>query len=157
MPCRASIPTLAKIFSNCCRRRSARSRSMLYWRRISIPIPRCTGPAARAWHDTETVLSEHTSGVSGSILMPLNSTRALLPRRSWKRIFPEQLLHETKSASGGSRQARRDFGVIVQGATTCSVHPATSHALDALWARIRKSFRRGRRPFAVRSRHQGLP
>ncbi len=34
-----------------------------YWRRILDSDPAVHGPAARAWHDTERILSEHTSGL----------------------------------------------------------------------------------------------
>jgi len=67
MPCRASIPTLAKIFSNCCRRRSARSRSMLTGAAFSIPIRRCTVPAARACTIPNGYFRNIRRGVSGSI------------------------------------------------------------------------------------------
>jgi len=33
-----------------------------YWRRILDSDPAVHGPVARAWHDTERILSEHTSG-----------------------------------------------------------------------------------------------
>src|SRR5256885_2307852 len=35
-----------------------------YWRRILDPDPGRPGPAARAWHDTEQILSEHVSSRS---------------------------------------------------------------------------------------------
>src|ERR1700704_565255 len=48
-----------------------------YWRRILDSDPVVHGPAARAWHDTERMLSEHTSGRVRLDLASLNSTRAL--------------------------------------------------------------------------------
>src|SRR6266576_557900 len=48
-----------------------------YWRRILDPDPAVHGPAARAWHDTERILSEHTSGRVRLDPDTLNSTRAL--------------------------------------------------------------------------------
>jgi proline iminopeptidase len=48
-----------------------------YWRRILDPDPAVHGPAARAWHDTEQILSQHTSGRTRLDLNSLNSSRAL--------------------------------------------------------------------------------
>src|SRR6476661_1327236 len=48
-----------------------------YWRRILDPDPAVHGPAARAWHDTERILSEHASARVRLDLDSLNSSRAL--------------------------------------------------------------------------------
>src|ERR1700738_2354591 len=48
-----------------------------YWRLILNSDPAVHGPAARAWHDTERILSEHTSGRVRLDLDTLNSTNAL--------------------------------------------------------------------------------
>src|SRR6202021_3609999 len=48
-----------------------------YWRRILDTDPAVHGPAARAWHDTERVLSEHVPSRSRLDLGSLNSTGAL--------------------------------------------------------------------------------
>src|SRR5882672_8480510 len=48
-----------------------------YWRRILDPNPAVHGPAARAWHDTEQILSTHTPGRVRLDLDALNSSRAL--------------------------------------------------------------------------------
>src|SRR5882724_6505316 len=47
------------------------------WRRILDSDPAVHGPAARAWHDTERILSEHTPGRVRLDLNSLTSTRAL--------------------------------------------------------------------------------
>ena len=46
-----------------------------YWRRILDSDPAVHGPAARAWHDTERILSEHTSGRVRLDPDALNSTQ----------------------------------------------------------------------------------
>src|ERR1700738_2460368 len=48
-----------------------------YWRRILDSDPAVHGPAARAWHDTERILSEHAPGRTRLDLASLNSSRAL--------------------------------------------------------------------------------
>src|SRR4030081_1320117 len=48
-----------------------------YWRRILDSDPAMHVPAARAWHDTERILSEHASGRVRLDPDTLNSTRAL--------------------------------------------------------------------------------
>ncbi len=59
-----------------------------YWRRILDSDPAVHGPAARAWHDTERILSEHAPGrvPARSRLAELVACRCP-PRRSWKRII----------------------------------------------------------------------
>src|SRR6266566_9416566 len=48
-----------------------------YWRRILDPDPAVHGPAARAWHDTERILSEHTPGRTRLDSASLTSTRQM--------------------------------------------------------------------------------
>src|SRR5665647_466838 len=48
-----------------------------YWRRILDPDPAVHGAAARAWHDTEQILSQHAPGRVQLDPASLNSSRAL--------------------------------------------------------------------------------
>ncbi len=57
--------------------RARRGRSMPIAAGFSIPIPAVHGPAARAWHDTERILSEHAPGRVRLDLAALNSSRPL--------------------------------------------------------------------------------
>ena len=105
-----------------------------YWRRILDSDPAVHGPAARAWHDTERILSEHTPGRSRLDLNSLNSSRALPSTPSMEAHYfqndcfmrPNQLLAE-------AAQLERIPGIIVQGRYDLLCPPATSHALGALW------------------------
>ena len=105
-----------------------------YWRRILDSDPAVHGPAARAWHDTERILSEHTSGRVRLDLDTLNSTRALPATPFMEAHYfqndcfmrPDQLLAEAGKLEGIP-------GVIVQGRYDLLCPPATSHALNALW------------------------
>ena len=59
-----------------------------YWRRILDPDPAVHGPAARAWHDTERILSEHVSGAHPARPGVAEFVSRRCPRRrSWKRII----------------------------------------------------------------------
>jgi proline iminopeptidase len=105
-----------------------------YWRRILDSDPAVHGPAARAWHDTERILSEHTSGRVRLDPDALNSTRALPSTPFMEAHYfqndcfmrPNQLLAEAGKLEG-------ILGVIVQGRYDLLCPPATSHALGALW------------------------
>src|SRR6266481_6100232 len=105
-----------------------------YWRRILDSDPAVHGPAARAWHDTERILSEHTSGRVRLDPDALNSTRALPSTPFMEAHYfqnncfmrPNRLLAEAGKLEG-------ILGVIVQGRYDLLCPPATSHALGALW------------------------
>src|SRR5712675_22282 len=105
-----------------------------YWRRILDSDPAVHGPAARAWHDTERILSEHTSGRVRLDPDTLNSTRALPSTPFMEAHYfqnncfmrPNQLRAEAGKLEG-------ILGVIVQGRYDLLCPSATSHALGALW------------------------
>ena len=75
--CRVSIRACTRISSACCRRRERARPLDAYWRRILDPDPAVHGPAARAWHDTERILSEHTPTRTRLDLASLTSNGAL--------------------------------------------------------------------------------
>ena len=105
-----------------------------YWRRILDSDPAVHGPAARAWHDTERILSEHISGRVRLDLNSLNSTGALPATPFMEAHYfqndcfmkPGQLLAEAGKLQGIP-------GIIVQGRYDLLCPPATSHALAAVW------------------------
>jgi proline iminopeptidase len=105
-----------------------------YWRRILDSDPAVRSPAARAWHDTERILSEHSSGRVRLDLDSLNSTRALPATPFMEAHYfqndcfmkPGQLLAEAGKLAGIP-------GIIVQGRYDLLCPPATSHALGAAW------------------------
>jgi proline iminopeptidase len=106
-----------------------------YWRRILDPDPAVHGAAARAWHDTERILSEHAPGRLRLEPASLMSTRALPATPFMEAHYfrndcflkPAQLLAEAGKLS-------RTPGIIVQGRYDLLCPPATSHALRAVWA-----------------------
>jgi len=105
-----------------------------YWRRILDPDPALHGPAARAWHDTERILSEHAPNRSRLDLAALNSSRALPTTPFMEAHYfqndcfmrPDQLRKDAGKLDGIP-------GIIVQGRYDLLCPPATSHALGAVW------------------------
>jgi proline iminopeptidase len=105
-----------------------------YWRRILDPDPDVHGPAARAWHDTERILSEHAPGRVRLDLAPNNSSRALPATPFMEAHYfhndcfmkPGQLLAEAASLTPIA-------GVIVQGRYDLLCPPGTARALHAVW------------------------
>jgi proline iminopeptidase len=105
-----------------------------YFRRILDPDPAVHGPAARAWHDTEQILSQHAPARCRLDPASLNSTRALPATPFMEAHYfrndcfmkPGQLLDE-------AAKLNRIPGLIVQGRYDLLCPPATSHALNARW------------------------
>src|SRR5580692_10177202 len=105
-----------------------------YWRRILDTDPAVHGPAARAWNDTERILSEHAPSRVRLDLGSLNSTRALPSTPFMEAHYfhndcfmqPNHLLAEAGRLAGIP-------GMIVQGRYDLLCPPATSHALAAAW------------------------
>jgi proline iminopeptidase len=105
-----------------------------YWRRILDSDPAVHGPAARAWGDTERILSEHRPGHTRLNPASLHSTRALPASPFMEAHYfqndcfmrPGQLLAEASGLNGIP-------GIIVQGRYDLLCPPATSHALAQAW------------------------
>jgi proline iminopeptidase len=105
-----------------------------YYRRILDSDSQVHGPAARAWHDTERILSEHAPGRVRLDLAALNSSRPLLATPFMEAHYfsndcfmkPGQLLTEAARLAGIP-------GLIVKGRYDLLCPPATSHALAAVW------------------------
>jgi proline iminopeptidase len=105
-----------------------------YWRRILDADPAVHGPAARAWGDTERILSEHAPNRTRLDLAALKSNGALPATPFMEAHYfvndnfmqPDQLLGEAKKLKGIP-------GIIVQGRYDLLCPPATSHAVAAAW------------------------
>jgi len=103
-----------------------------YFRRILDPDTAVHGPAARAWGETERILSEHTP--NRARLDPVNSSRSLPATPFTEAHYfandcfmrPNQLLEDACRLAGIP-------GIIVQGRYDLLCPPATSHALAAVW------------------------
>jgi proline iminopeptidase len=105
-----------------------------YFRRILDPSPDVNIPAARAWGETERILSEHTPNRTRLDLAALSSSRGLPATPFMEAHYfandcfmqPNQLLRDAGRLKGIP-------GIIVQGRYDLLCPPATSHALGALW------------------------
>lgn len=105
-----------------------------YFRRILDADPAVHGPAARAWGETERILSEHKPSRTRLDLTALKSSHATpatpymeahyFSQNSFMR--PNQLLAEAGKLKGIP-------GIIVQGRYDLLCPPKTSHALAAAW------------------------
>ena len=106
-----------------------------YWRRILDPDPAVHSRAARAWHDTERILSERAPA---RVRLDLNSVKAAsgaLPASPFMEAHyfqnncfmqPNQLMTEADQLAGIP-------GIIAQGRYDLLCPPATSHALHGVW------------------------
>jgi len=105
-----------------------------YWRRILDPDPAVHTPAARAWHDTERMLSELAPSRTRLDLAAIKSGGALPSTPFMEAHYfvndcfmrPHQLLDEAGKLAGIP-------GVIVQGRYDLLCPPSTSQALAARW------------------------
>jgi proline iminopeptidase len=105
-----------------------------YWRRILDADPAVHGPAARAWHDTEQILSTHAPGRVRLDPNSLHSSRAL-PTTPFMEAhyFQNDCFMKPGQLLAQSRKLDRIHGLIVQGRYDLLCPPATSHALAATW------------------------
>ncbi|MCA6108425.1 prolyl aminopeptidase [Bradyrhizobium cenepequi] len=105
-----------------------------YWRRILDADAAVHGPAARAWHDTEQILSVHAPARVRLDPASLNSSRALPATPFLEAHYfandcfmaPDQLMN----AAGRLAEIP---GILVQGRYDLLCPPATSFALAARW------------------------
>lgn len=105
-----------------------------YWRRILAADPSVHGPAAKAWHDTERILSEHKPARSRIDLASLNVWRTLPATPFMEAHYflndsfmtADQLLQNAGRLEGIP-------GIIVQGRYDLLCPPETSHALAKVW------------------------
>jgi len=105
-----------------------------YFRRILDPDSAVHSPAARAWGETERILSEHMPNRGRLDTAALNSSRALPATPFMEAHYfanhcfmrPNQLMEEAGQLSGIP-------GIIVQGRYDLLCPPAVSHALGAVW------------------------
>jgi proline iminopeptidase len=105
-----------------------------YWQRILAEDSAVYGPAARAWHDTERILSEHTPSRTRLDLAAIKSGGALPATPFMEAHYfvndcfmrPNQIIEEAGKLAGIP-------GIIVQGRYDLLCPPATSLALAARW------------------------
>jgi proline iminopeptidase len=107
-----------------------------YYRRILDPDATVHGPAARAWGETERILSEHAPSRERLDRAALNSSGNLPATPFMEAHYfrndcfmkPDQLMNEAGRLADIN-------GIIVQGRYDLLCPPATSYALAARWPR----------------------
>jgi proline iminopeptidase len=105
-----------------------------YWRRILDSDPAVHGPAARAWHDTERILSEHAPSRTRLDFASLRSTRPL-PATPFMEAhyFRNDCFMKPGQLMAQAGKLKHIPGIIVQGRYDFLCPPSTSHALAAVW------------------------
>jgi proline iminopeptidase len=105
-----------------------------YWRRILDSGPAVHGPAARAWHDTERILSEHAPSRTRLDLASLNSERPL-PATPFMEAhyFANECFMKPGQLMANAGKLQGIPGIIVQGRYDLLCPPSTSQALAAAW------------------------
>jgi proline iminopeptidase len=105
-----------------------------YWRRILDADPAVHGPAARAWHDTERILSEHAPSRTRLDFASLKSTRPL-PATPFTEAhyFRNDCFMKPNQLMAHAGKLKAIPGIIVQGRYDFLCPPSTSHALAAAW------------------------
>ena len=105
-----------------------------YWRWILDSDPAVHGPAARAWHDTERILSEHAPSRTRLDLASLRSTRPL-PATPFMEAhyFQNDCFMKPGQLMAQAGKLKHIPGIIVQGRYDFLCPPSTSHALAAAW------------------------
>ncbi len=105
-----------------------------YWRRILDPDPAIHAPAARAWHDVERILSEHSPGRTRLDLAAINSARAL-PSTPFMEAhyFQNDCFLRRGQLITDAALLKGVPGIVVQGRYDLLCPPSTAHALAAAW------------------------
>jgi proline iminopeptidase len=105
-----------------------------YWRRILDPDVTVHAPFARAWHDTERILSEVSPSRTRLDPASLKSTGSL-PATSFMEAhyFAKDCFMRSNQVLDDAEKLKGIPGVIVQGRYDLLCPPKTSHALAARW------------------------
>jgi proline iminopeptidase len=105
-----------------------------YWRRILDSDPAVHGRFARAWHDTEQILSQHMPGRTRLDIASLHSTGAL-PSSPFMEAhyFQHDCFMRPGQLLADAGKLAKIPGIVVQSRYDLLCPPATSHALGAAW------------------------
>lgn len=106
-----------------------------YWRRILDPDPAVHGPASRAWHDTERILSEHKPSKTRLDLAAVANDARGLPSSPFMEAhyFQNDCFMKPGQLLKNAEHLRGIPGVVVQGRYDLLCPPSTAHALLAAW------------------------
>src|ERR1700744_3242283 len=106
-----------------------------YWRRILDPDAAVHAPFARAWGDTERILSEHSPTRTRLDRAALNSSSGALPATPFMEAhyFQNDCFMRPNQLLDDAARLKSIPGVIVQGRYDLLCPPANSHALAKRW------------------------
>jgi len=108
-----------------------------YWRRILDPDPVVHAPFARAWYETERILSEATPAGTRLDLRALRLPAARLPSTPFMEAhyFANNAFLEPDELMNNAGRLAGIPGIIVQGQYDLLCPPATAYALAEAWPR----------------------
>lgn len=106
-----------------------------YWRRILDPDPAVHAPAARAWFETERILSEVRPGRDGFDRDAVHTSTAPLPATPFMEAhyFSHDCFLDDGELIANAGRLADIPGIIVQGRYDLLCPPETSAALAAAW------------------------
>jgi proline iminopeptidase len=106
-----------------------------YWRRILDPDPVIHGPASRAWHDTERILSEHKPSKTRLDFAAVNNEARGLPSTPFMEAhyFQSGCFLEPGQLLANARKLAGIPGIVVQGRYDLLCPPSTAQALLRVW------------------------
>lgn len=106
-----------------------------YWRRVLDSDPIIHGPAFRAWHDTERILSEHKPAKTRFDLASVNDAARGLPSTPFMEAhyFQNDCFMKPGQLLENAGQLRGIPGLIVQGRYDLLCPPSTAQALLKVW------------------------
>jgi proline iminopeptidase len=107
-----------------------------YWRRILDSDPAIHGPAARAWHDTERILSELKPARTRLDLDSVNSATRALPSTPFmeSHYFRNDCFMQPGQLLTNAGHLKGIPGLIVQGRYDLLCPPSTAHSLASVWS-----------------------
>jgi proline iminopeptidase len=106
-----------------------------YWRRILDSDPAIHGPAARAWHDTERILSELKPAKARLDLDSINDSSRALPSTPFMEAhyFHNDCFMQPGQLLANAGRLKGLPGLIVQGRYDLLCPPITAHELAVAW------------------------
>lgn len=106
-----------------------------YWRRILDSDPVIHGPASRAWHDTERILSEHKPSKTRLDFAAVNNEARGLPSTPFMEAhyFQSGCFLEPGQLLANARKLAGIPGIVVQGRYDLLCPPSTAQALLRVW------------------------
>lgn len=106
-----------------------------YWQRILDPDPAVHGPASRAWHDTERILSEHKPSKTRLDFAAVANDARGLPSSPFMEAhyFQNDCFMKPGQLLENAERLRGIPGIAVQGRYDLLCPPSTAHALLAAW------------------------